>query len=421
MIEDQDTEFKEDFTPKLLKSIVAFSNCNGGTIILGINDDGEEVGLKDPDDTAKKCSNAITDAIRPDVSLTTKIVLEEKNGKAFLRIKVSPGDKKPYYIREKGLRAEGVYIRKGASSVPVSEETFQSMIRNIRSVAYEEQISFNQDLTFDYTRSVFERKNVQFDEEHMKILHMIDDDRYTNLAFILSDQFNQSIKVASFSDEFRTKFLDRAELNGSILKQLDDTLIFVKRHNTLSSEIKGEYRVDTQAWSEESIREALVNALAHRDYSMNSPILVSIYPRKITITSPGGMPTPFSLEEMLRGVSSLRNKNLADVMYRLELIEAYGTGIPRIYGTYAASSVIPTIESGLSSFTITLPSIITGENAGLQRFLDENREFTRVQMQDALGMKKSEAVSTIGRLIEENTLIKMGEGRSVKYRVNRPL
>ncbi len=396
MIEDQNAEFKREYTDKLLKSVVAFCNTSGGKIVIGVDDDGNIIGLEDPDDTAKKCVNALSDRIRPDITLFTEVTIHQYSDKSIVTIEVVEGDKKPYYLREKGLCAEGVYVRRGTSSIPVTDEELIKMIRDIRSLTFEDQISFNQELTFNELRSIFERNGTNLDDNHMEILHLKDGERFTNLAFILSDQYDQSIKMASFDDDFRTHFIERAETEGCILKQMEDALAFMRRYNNPSSRIEGMRRIDKYPYSDESLREAMMNAVAHRDYSMSAPILLSIYPDKMTITSPGGMKDFYSMEEMLRGVSSLRNRNLAAIMYRLRMIEAYGTGIPRIFGSYAASSVEPKIENGVSSFSITLPSMMQ-EDSGpeLKGFLDGRDVFTRADLQDALGGSKSEATSMI--------------------------
>ena len=421
MLEDGFTEFKEEYTDKIVKSLVAFSNTSGGKIIIGINDKGQVVGLTNPDDTSKKCVAAVADAVRPDITMNTKVTVDENGGKPLVAINVREGDKKPYYIREKGLRAEGVYVREGTSSVPVTEERFQQMLMIAKSIAFESQISFIQSLTFDYLKSKFDEKSISLTDENMESLHIRKDGEYTQLGYILSDQYDQPLKVAAFADEYRTEFIDRNEFTGCVLKQMDDTLAFISKYNRTASVIKGMYREDKKEFSDASIREAIANAIIHRDYSLDDSILVSIYPRKITITSPGGMKRPYTLEELTSGVSSLRNRNLAAILYRLKLIEAYGIGIPRIFTSYENLSVKPTIKAGRASFTIILPAVNEGRKGDLTAFLEGRNVFTRNEMETELGINKSEAVSILKGLIRNGTVIRIGQGRSIMYEVNRPL
>ena len=224
------------------------------------------------------------------------------------------------------------------------DEEHWQIPRNARSEVFESQIAFVQNLTFNYLRSKFEEKLLSLTEENMGSLHIRVGAEYTQLGYILSDQYDQPLKIAAFNDEFRTEFIDRNEFTGCVLKQMDEALAFISRYNKTTSVIKGTYREDTKEFSEVSVREAIANAIIHRDYSLDDSILVSVYPKKITITSPGGMRRPYTMDELTRGVSSLRNRNLAAILYRLKLIEAYGTGIPRIFGSYDGLSVKPTIE-----------------------------------------------------------------------------
>ena len=291
------------------------------------------------------------------------------------------------------------------------------MIANIRSEAYDNHVSFEQNLTFTYLRSKFEEKSISLTEENMEMLHISKKGKYTKLGFILSDQYDQTLKIAVFDNEYKSSFIDRAEFGGSILKQMDDTLLFISKYNRNSSIITGMYRVDKKDYSEITLREALANAFVHRDYAMDDSILVSIYPTKITIVSPGGLKRPYSLEELESGVSSLRNKNLAAVMYRLKIIEAYGTGIPRIFGAYTNLPVKPTISTGGSSFTITLPAERDEDTTPLMRFLKDRTEFTRAELEENLNLNKSEAIAKINMLLEDGSIIKIGNGRSVRYRL----
>lgn len=338
------------------------------------------------------------------------------NGKQIIEITVQEGPNKPYCLRDKGLRAEGVFVRRGTATIPVTEEMFRSMIAHPRASSYEKQTSFIQDLTFEDLGKRFADKGLPLDRERMESMHLIDRGRYTNLAYMLSDQFDQPIKAAVFPDEGKSSFLDRKEIGGSVLQQLDGAAEFIAKHNRVSSIISGMNRKDTYAYQSEVVREALVNAVAHRDYSMDSSILLSIYPDKLTIVSPGGPHEMFTEEELFRGVSSLRNRNLAAVLYRLELIEAYGTGIPRIGMAYRSSEIRPSLDMGASTFSITLPAMDCNERDDVVGFVKMHPEFTRRELQDELNLSKSEAVYEIKRMADSKRIVRIGNGRSIRYR-----
>ena len=417
MIENTNTEFKREYSDTISKSIVAFSNSSGGKIYIGIDNDGEIIGIDEPDKTCIKCQQLISDSIKPDVSLSSKITIEEIEDKKVVVISVNSGEKKPYYLRDKGLKPEGTYVRVGTTSIPSSEEVFYSLIQKTK-IRYENQISFNQNLTFDYLKKIFKKTNIQFDEKHLEILHIKKNDEYTNLGFILSDQFDQPIKIASFPNKFKSSFIDRDILEGSVLEQLEKAIEFIHKHNRLSSKIEKIYRVDKYAYPPEAIREAAINAIIHRDYSVNSSILISIFPEEITFVSPGGLTIPYTNEELMMGVSALRNNNLANVFYRLKLIETYGSGLPRIAGEYKETINQPRIKASNTIFSLTLPAQdILPLNLKSNTFLIETMEFTREELQNELNMNKTEATKEINQLLSLNKIIKIGNGRSTRYRV----
>ena len=414
MEEDPHTGFKEKISERITQAAVAFSNTDGGTIYVGIKDSGEIVGVDDTDDTYLKCVQLLKDKVRPDIMLTSHIEQIVLDGKDIVRIDILEGDEKPYYLRDKGLRAEGVYIRKGTSNQPVSEEALRTMLQRPRSRSYERMISFRQDLTFEFTASVFRKKDLKFGEEQMKSLHLIENGRYTNLAFMLSDQFDVPVKAALFEDEFKGSFLDRAEFQGSILEQFDGVMRFISGHNTKRSVIEGIERKDTTAYPIVAVREAVLNALVHRNYSMQGTILISMYPDRLTISSPGGLNEKYSIDDLKIGISSTRNPNLANVMYRLGYIEAYGTGIPRIMKLYLHRGE-PEIKVSDAVFFISLPSMLMN-NDRLESLLRSGDYITRVDL-ESIGYSRSAAVEKINSLIEEGRIERSGGGRSTRYRV----
>lgn len=417
MQEDQNTEFKSEYSDTLIKTVIAFSNGIGGRILVGVDDDGNIIGLNDPDETCKRCDQALRDKIRPDVTRTTHIGITILENKPVVEISVLDGPLKPYYLRDRGLRPEGVYIRRGTTSIPATDDIFYHLTHEYISTTYEELASFKQNLTFKYLSSLMKQKNLVFDKDHMEALHMVHNGMFTNLAFILSDQFDQTIKMAVFSDDTMSRFLDRDIAEGSILKQAEHAARFIMNHNRLSSRIIGLYREDMLAYPEVAVREAVLNAVVHRDYSNGStPILIRMFPDRLEITSPGCLIVNYTDEDLFRGVSSLRNKYLADLMYRLELIEAYGTGLPKIMRSYDDSEKKPAVTTSVSTFTITLPAKDAIPDS-TERILTPGRIFTRQEIQDELGINRNAAVSLMKDLIREGKIIRIGDGRSTRYRV----
>ena len=410
MVENGVAEYKSEYTETIAKSVVAFSNSGEGTILIGVDDLGNTVGLDDVDDTALKCVQLIRDQVRPDVSSTTSIDIVKRDSKDVVKITVFEGIDKPYFLRSKGLRAEGVYVRRGPSSVQVTEQQFNKMIRNARSIAYEDILSRDQSLTFSYAENVFKKSGLSLDEVHKSILGLKTDSGYTNLGFLISDQCDFQIKAAVFTDEKRMGFLDRLEISGSLLKQFDDVMSFIRKHNTVSSEIVGIHRIDSYQFPEEAIRETILNAIIHRDYNSLGNTLVSVYGDSIEIVSPGSIVEDVSQEDLVRGVSFPRNRKLCELFYRLGLVEAYGTGIPRVFGAYGCSAKKPSLIINGSVFRVTLYSM--NDNGS---FNIEQRKFTRSDIENKYNVSKSKATMIINQMISEGKIVKKGVGKNTFY------
>lgn len=179
---------------------------------------------------------------------------------------------------------------------------------------------------------------------------------YSNVALLLSDQCANTIKVATFDIDDKGTFQDRREFGGSLFRQMEELYEYLDMRNQTKAAFDGVHRIDARDYPEEALREALLNSLVHRDYSSNASTLVSVYNNRIEFVSIGGLPTGFELDDIMLGLSVCRNPKLAAVFYRLRLIEAYGTGIPKIMKTYAGAEVKPKIEVSNNAFKITLPN-----------------------------------------------------------------
>ncbi|MCQ2079495.1 MAG: hypothetical protein MJZ38_05525, partial [archaeon] len=225
---------------------------------------------------------------------------------------------------------EEVSQRGEASGQHIGASETRRFLQRVHSGNYETATSLEQDLTFETTTRIFKEHFLDLEEGRQRILGLTDDEGYTNLAYMLSDQFTASIKVAAYVDDSMTAFAARRIFRGSVLGQLRDVLEFIELNNRLSSEIIGYKRQDTWQFPPTAIREAVINAIIHRDYAMDGSTIVHILPDRICITSPGSLNECYSAEDLRLGVSSSRNPLLADVFYRLEYCETYGSGIPRI-------------------------------------------------------------------------------------------
>lgn len=435
LLENKTTEFKREYMDDIRYAVIAFANTDGGKLYIGINDDGTVCGVENLDDTILRLTNMIRDVIRPDVTMFTDCNIQSSEGKNIVVLTVQRGTARPYYLHSKGVRPEGVYVRQGASSVPASETAILNMIRETSGDCYEDARSLNQQLTFNFASSYFKKKNVEFEDSQKRTLNLISPDgTYSNLAMLLSDQCTHTIKMAVFEGSKKSVFKDRRELSGSLLEQLEGAYSYIDQFNHTRAEFNGLDRIDKKDYPAEAIREALLNAMVHRDYSVSGSTLISIFDDRIEFVTIGGLVRGISYEDIMLGVSALRNQHLANVFYRLKLIEAYGTGIMKINECYADEAVKPEIEVSNNAFKITLPNLNFKHEAKeevkpLEEAKDERKEIildllrekktiVRKDVDEALGVSQTTASRILKEMVEENKIVIDGKGKKISYALN---
>jgi len=439
MIENKTTEFKREYTDDIKYAVIAFANTDGGKIYIGMNDDGTASGITDVDGTMLRVTNMVRDVVRPDVTMFMECEVEMIDDKRVIVVTVQRGTSRPYYLYGKGIRPEGVYVRQGTSSVPASQTAILNMIKETSGDSYEDARSINQQLTFEKTSAYFQKKKVEFGDPQKRTMNIISQDgTYSNLAMLLSDQCVHTIKMAVFEGSKKSVFHDRKELNGSLLQQLEDAYAYIDPYNRTRAEFEGLERIDTRDYPVEALREALLNAIVHRDYSIRSSTLISIFDDRIEIVTIGGLVRGVSFKDIMLGVSVLRNHHLANVFYRLKLIEAYGTGMLKINESYTDFDVKPKIEVTDNAFKITLPNVnYEKSNHGKHEpknklivkasaddrenivigLFEEKDTIVRKDVESALGVSQATAVLILRSMVNKGILERMGGGKYLKYRL----
>lgn len=421
--ETENMEFKARYTDEIYKEIIAFANTEGGILYIGIDDGGNAVGLENVDEEYTRITNGIRDAIMPDVTMFVRFTIQENK---VVRISVSEGSNKPYYLKSKGLKPSGVYVRQGASSAPASFEQIRQMIKQSDGDSFEDMRSLEQELTFEAAKAAFKRYGVEFSPEKYRALGLVNNGIYTNLGLLLSDQCAHTTKIAVFSDAERTVFRDSKEFGGSIFKQFEDAVNYLALCNKTSSVINGVVRTDTKDYPEEAIREALLNALVHRDYGFSGSIIINVNDDKMEFISIGGLLPGLTTDDIRLGISQPRNKKLAEIFHRLRLIESYGTGIRRIFKLYESCSVQPQIEVAQSSFKIVLPNMnetaeeasesrITAQMRKVLAYIAENGQITEDEIGRLLDIKRTRIFMLTKEMRELGLIKAVGRGEDKRF------
>jgi len=423
MIETDVIEFKAAFVNDLNKEVIAFANTNGGEIYIGLDDNGKPCGLKNVNDVELQCVNHITNTIKPDVSMFVKYEKIVIDGQDILKIIVNKGSMSPYYIAGKGIRPEGVYVRMGTASVPATETTIVNMIKETTGETYEDTRSLNQNLTFIQTEQEFSNAGIPFGESQKKSLGIIGRDGcYTNLGLLISDQCEHKIKFAVYEGTQKQVFKDRHEFSGSLFRQFEDLTRMIDSYNRLSSpKLDGMKRIDQRDYPVQAIREALLNALIHREYGLGGYTLISMFDDRMEIVSLGGLIRGVEMSDIMMGVSYLRNKRLAEIFYRLQLIEAYGTGIDKIKESYKGQAKQPIFESSPNAFKIVLPKmgakamVKDGREDEIIALIKRKGEIVRNDVEELLNVSPATATRLLTKMVENGQIKRSGSARNVKY------
>lgn len=430
--ENEQTALKSRVTDEIYKEVIAFANTDGGVIYVGIDDQGNVVGLEDTDGSYTRLTNGVRDAIQPDVTMFVRYVLQDDG---VIRIEVSEGSYKPYYLKGKGLKPTGVFVRQGTSSVPASPDLIRRMIRDSDGGVFEEMRTPEQELTFAEAAAAFKRYGVDFDEDKYVALGVrsLNDSAYTNLGLLCSDQCRHTVKIAVFGDRENTAFKDAREFGGSIFRQLDDSYAYLSLCNRTLSVFEGLERIENKDYPDEALREALLNALVHRDYSFSGSIVVNVNDDAMEFISLGGLVPGLTAEDVRSGISQPRNRRLAEIFHRLKLIESYGTGIRRIYALYSNCSEQPEIVVTPNVFKLILPNMNAAAEKTKQEklarldeatpqmktvldYLTVHGEMSEKDVEALLGIKKTR-VYLLARQMSERGLIEIvGRGAGKRFR-----
>lgn len=426
-IENTNLELKREYTGEIKNTIVAFANTYGGIVKIGIEDDGTICGVQNADDTLTRLTNALRDSILPDI---TMFVSYNVTDEMVIEVTVNEGTNKPYFLKEKGMKPSGVYVRQGASSAPASWEQIRAMIKQTDGDKYEVLRNFEQDLSFEFAKEEFKNSNLPFDQSKYITLGIMNkDNTYSNLGLLISDQCQHTIKIAVFDGVEKKTFKDRKEITGSLLKQLRDVYDYLDLNNKTQTTFSGLDRIDKRDYSELVVREALVNAIVHRDYSFSGSIIINIYDDRMEFISLGGLVNGLSQNDIKSGISQTRNEKLANIFFRLKHIETYGYGLPNIFGDYEGLGVQPEIKISDNAFVLVIPNKNYIKNhreiLPIERSLTKNEEtviqyikeygfITRDDIEKQLNLKQSRSYQII-REMQKARLIMPSEKDKKKF------
>ena len=416
MRETRILEFKETITNTFLKTVSAFSNYDGGEILFGVDDDGNIKGLSDVKQACLDIENKINDSISPQPNYT----LEIQNNEQTIKLSVKSGLQKPYLYKSKA------YKRNDTATIEVDTLEFSRLVLEGKNIRFEELPCKDQELSFEILQSNLKEK-IQietFNKDTLKTLNLYDDaNGFNNAAGLLADKNHfPGIDIVKFGENISI-IQKRITFENTSVLGIYEKALSVFRDYYQYEVIQGADRKMVEKIPEAAFREAIANALIHRVWDVDSQIRVSMFDDRIEVVSPGGLPSGITEDEYLSGkLSVLRNRNLANVFYRLGFVEIFGTGITRIKQIYSEASVKPSFEVSENAIQIVLP--IYEENANLTedekvvyKLLSKNMLKSMSEIAPYISFGKSKTTKLLKDMEQKGVIAIEGKGKGTKYRI----
>ena len=414
MRETRILEFKETITNTFLKTVSAFSNYNGGTILFGVDDDGNVKGLSDVKQACLDIENKINDSITPQPNYT----LEIQNNDQTIKLTIKSGLQKPYLYKSKA------YKRNDTATIEVDTLEFSRLVLDGKNISFEELPCKDQKLSFEILhRRLKESIQIQtFNQDTLKTLNLYDNvNGFNNAAGILADKNHfPGIDIVKFGENISI-IQKRVTFENTSALDVYEKAIDVFRDYYQYEVIQGAARKMIEKIPEAAFREAIANALIHRAWDINSHVRVSMFDDRIEVVSPGGLPAGITAEEYLSGkLSILRNRTLANVFYRLGFVEIFGTGITRIKQLYAENMIKPDFEVSENTIKIVLPVFemnadLNEDEKVIYKFLSKTMLKPISEIAPYVPFGKSKTTQLLKAMGEKGVVAVEGKGRGTKY------
>ena len=469
--ESKNVEFKvrrPEKSIKYMKSVVAFANGRGGRIIFGIDDDTKAVvGISEEHvfHEMDAITNAISDSCEP--VIVPDVYLQTIEGRTVIIVEISAGKQKPYYIRSDGI-TDGVYIRVSGTTRKADRAMTQEMYYESEGRSYDTVI--RRDLSIANCRNEAQRQAVKNVTANILLNWGIlaedeDGDIHPTNAYVFltgQDAFLSRIQCGMFKGITRGIFVDKREYEGPLWNQVEDAFQFVLRNIRLGARIEGVYRKDIYELPPDSIRELIINAVMNCSFLQSSHIQVAVYDNRLEITSPGGLMPGVTIARMKEGYSQIRNHALAHAFSYMNLVEGWGTGIPKLmkemqeyrlpepefldmeialrinlyraedataWNTESVRECAPKVQEDEPYFMNSskmhlkcaqnaLKAGLNAQEAAVVNYIAENGRITSGQVMPLLDIRKRRAQVILNKLVNDSVICKKGASRSTYYILN---
>ena len=363
MTESNRVEFKKELNDSLEKEVVGFLNYSeGGEIYIGIANDGVVLGVEDPDDIQKRIIDRIKNNIYPSTMGLFDVINVNMEGKDVVKVIIPSGPEKPYYIKKYGLSPNGCFLRVGTTVQQMAMEMINSLYSKRIRNSLGKLLSPRQDLTFKQLKIYYEENGYDLNKKFLNSLELYTgENKFNYAAYLLADDNGISMKVAKYSGINKVDLIENAEFGYcSLIKATANILNKLDIENITKTEITSTIRKEKRLVDSTALREAVINAIIHNDYSNGIPPVFEIFSDRFVITSSGGLPQELNENEFFEGISAPRNKELMRVFKDVKLVEQLGSGVQRILKVYDKSI----FKFSPNYLRVSFPIKDVGENVG---------------------------------------------------------
>ena len=440
-LESSTVELKRDLpkNDQIIKTIIGFCNQQGGKLVIGVDNDGKVIGIDDAkiNKIMEFIDKAIYEASTPPI--IPRIYAQRIGEKSLLVIEVSSGMNKPYHLKSEGIE-KGVYVRLGRSTLRATEELIKELRWHSSGIDFEKLPFYDskkEDLNLDkvekFLRARTNHANIDALDEVLKSYYLIVSEHSkiypTNAGILLFGNnpqrfFSEAMIICShFKGVAGREAIASIDCEDSLFEQFQKAYAFVLSRLNKSFFIKGPKRQEELEIPPEAIREALLNAIVHRNYHIKAPIKIAVYDDRIEIYSPGQFVGPLNTQNLNQGITYLRNPSICKVFREARYIEKLGTGFITIFESYANRGLMkPQVIEGDNFIKCILPRkkdkktkrAINDHEMILELFRVRN-EITVKDVMQILGISKATAVRKVNALIKAKKIKRSGNTKNVKY------
>ncbi|NCC64890.1 MAG: winged helix-turn-helix transcriptional regulator [Spirochaetia bacterium] len=434
-------EYKRELTDGFEKEVVAFLNTLGGSLFIGLDDDGTIIGVQNPD----KLSLAIIDRIKTNIQPSPlglfNVEVKQETDTSYILIIVAQGLEKPYFLKKYGMSTKGCYTRIGSQSCPMTQTMVTELFSRRVTHTLSRVVSPNQHLTFTQLKIYYADKGFDTSNEFfLKNLGLYtEDDRFNYAAYLMSDNNGNSIKVARFKGTEKLDILERNEFGRCcLIKSAYQVLDKLEVANATVVRVGGQAaRKEIKLVDKDALREAVLNAIIHNDYINGSYPVFELYDDRLVVVSTGGLPIGLTKDEFFKGLSHPRNRELMRIFSDMDLCEQLGSGMKKILKAYPKAVfdisdhfISVNFQYNKEAMDILSNNIYGGVNGGEAKLSENairvlkaikgNEKLTQAQIADDLQMPIRTMQRALKELKEKQYIQREGSAKSGQYIILKP-